>query len=183
MVDWNGTSLIPSPEAQSVPLVSDASGSWGCGAFWGPHWFQWEWEGRAVDWSIAAKELLPILLGLGVWGSNWAGSKIECLCDNAAVVNSGRARDQTLGHLLRCMFFIAASMSVQVHATHIPGALNTAADALSRKNLPSFLQLVQSADPHPAPIPQPILEMTVREQPDSTSQEWARLFSACCKPA
>jgi hypothetical protein len=53
MEGWNGVTLIPSTRPQQTPLVSDASGSWGCGAFWGPHWFQWRtphtgqlWQGR-----------------------------------------------------------------------------------------------------------------------------------------
>lgn len=121
------------------------------------------------------KQLLPILFGLVVWGSsNWTGSRIECLCYNEAVVaivNSGRARDQMLMLLPRCMFFIVANSSVQVHATHIPEALHTAADVLSHNNLPSFLLVVQSVDPHPIPLPQPILEMTVGEKPNWTFQK------------
>ena len=104
MEGWNGISLISRMAPQRIPLVS---GSWGCGAFWGPHWFQWQWEGRASDWTIAPKELLPIVCSLAIWGKHWSGSRVECRCDNAAVVavvNSGKAKDSTLLHLLRCLF-------------------------------------------------------------------------------
>ena len=52
---------------------------------------------------------------------------MECLCDNMAVVvvvNSGRAKDRILMHLLRSMFFIAAHWNIHVHATHLPGVEN-----------------------------------------------------------
>ena len=184
MEGWNGVTLMPSAMPQQTPLVSDASGSWGCGAFWGPHWFQWKWEGSASHWTIAPKELLLIVYSLAVWGKQWSGSRIECRCDNAAVVaviNSGRAKDSMLLHLLRCLFFIAAHYSVHVHAVHIPGKDNTAADALSRNSLSSFLQVVPDADKDPMPLPLALLELTVTEQPDWTSLHWARLFSAICR--
>ena len=66
MEGWNGVTLIPNVDGQQVPFVSDASGSWGCGAYWGTHGFQWRWEGQAADWSIAPKELLPIIFGVTV---------------------------------------------------------------------------------------------------------------------
>ena len=37
-----------------------------------------------------------------------------------AVVNSGWAKDKSLMHLLRCMFFIAAHFDIHIHATYIP---------------------------------------------------------------
>ena len=81
----------------SAPPVSDVSGSWGCGAYCGTRWFQWQWEGTSSEWVIAPKELLPILFALVVWGRRWAGCRIECYCDNmsvVAVINSGRAKGQ-----------------------------------------------------------------------------------------
>ena len=49
---WNGISLLSSL-GQLVPtstLTSDASGTWGCGAFWESKWFQLAWE-RDPLWS------------------------------------------------------------------------------------------------------------------------------------
>ena len=158
MEGWNGVSLISRMAPQRIPLVSDASGSLGCGVFWGPHCFQWQWEGRASDWTIAPKELLLIVCSLAIWGKH---SRVECRCDNAAVVavvNSGKAKDSTLLHLLQCLFFVAAHYSVHIHASHIPGKDNVAADALSRNSLSSFLQVVPDADKDPTPIPRTLLD-------------------------
>ena len=44
-------------------------------------------------------------------------------------------------YLLRSLFFFEAEFQFSLVAAHIPGSLNTLADALSRDNLPLFLQL------------------------------------------
>ena len=46
---WNGTAMMSvvnraEPDFK-VSMVSDASGSWGCGALHGQNWFQLKWEG------------------------------------------------------------------------------------------------------------------------------------------
>ena len=69
---WNGVSMLRviAFQSPSVEVWSDASGSWGCGAVWGPQWFQvqWsEWPGFASA-SIAAKKLLPIIVAAAIWG-------------------------------------------------------------------------------------------------------------------
>ena len=182
--EWNGISIMPGSQPTVPPLETDASGGWGCGARWGNKWFQLKWEGQVVEWGIAPKELLPILFALVVWGRRWQGRRITCRCDNIAVVsvvNSGRAKDSILMHLLRCVFFVGAKFGVNVWAEHVPGAENTAADALSRDNIPIFMQVVPEAESQPTPIPEPLVELTVREQPDWTSFHWVRLFSACCR--
>ena len=90
-------------------LESDASGKLGCAAVWETHWLEWKWNYIAEKWSIASKELLPILLACVVWGKLWSGKKVTCHYDNMAVaevVNSGYSKDRLLMHLIRCLFFI-----------------------------------------------------------------------------
>ena len=64
---WNGVSVIPSPVA-NVFFSSDASGTWGCGAAWGPMWIQLQWPSEWEEENIAAKELMPIVLASALWG-------------------------------------------------------------------------------------------------------------------
>ena len=70
-----------------------------------------------------------------------------------AVVHLLRSRtspDVLLMHLLRCTSFYAAYYGFTFVSKHIPGVLNTAADAISRDNIPLFLSLVpQVARVHP----------------------------------
>ena len=68
MERWNGVALIPSRAPLATPLMSDASGSWGCEAYWVNKWFQLQWAGPSQVWAIALKELLPVLIALVVWG-------------------------------------------------------------------------------------------------------------------
>ena len=60
---WNGVSfLAPPSQLPLTELATDASGSWGAGAWHQTAWFQLHWDQRSQDWSIAAKELIPIIL-------------------------------------------------------------------------------------------------------------------------
>ena len=95
---WNGSGLMYSVVRREpqVVLTSDASGSWGCGAFTCTgQWFQLKLPESWRDVHITVKELLPIVLAVAVWGTLWRGFTVCCRCDNAAVVaivNSGRSR-------------------------------------------------------------------------------------------
>ena len=82
---WNGVSFL-TPPAPSVSFSSDASGSWGCGAFLPPQCFSLHWPASWMPRCIAEKELLPIILACMVWGPSWRGLHVRCLSDNEAVV-------------------------------------------------------------------------------------------------
>lgn len=180
---WNGVSMMSGVVVSSpkVMMTSDASGSWGCGAFTSAgEWFQLEFPESWNDIHITVKELLPIVIGAAVWGCQWKGLTVTCRCDNAAVVaivNSGKSKVDRLMHLMRSLFFIIAKWNVVLECRHIPGVDNGAADALSRDNLPSFQRLVPEARREPAMIPEPLLRALVWEQPDWTAVSWTTLFT------
>ena len=54
-----------------VEVFSDASGSWGCGAYSGSQWFQLAWSSNATKKHIAVKELILVVLAAAVWGKHW----------------------------------------------------------------------------------------------------------------
>ena len=86
----------------------------------------------SVGASIAAKELLPIIVATAIWGPSWRGSTVLCHCDNEAVVvtvKSGYCRDPTLAHMLRCLFFLEAKYDTSLSAIHVSGVENGAADS------------------------------------------------------
>ena len=56
-------------------ITSDASGSWGCGAFYLSQWFQITWGGLVAESSI--KELVAV----AIWGKSWAGGTVLAKCD------------------------------------------------------------------------------------------------------
>ena len=178
MQQWNGRRYFDTSIVQLI-MYSDASGSWGCGAFSGHSWFQMQWPEGSPS-NIATKELIPIVLAAVVWGKSWSKHQVNCYCDNAAVVaaiNKASAQDAALMHLLRCISFLAAHYNFIIKAIHLPGAQNSAADALSRNNRERFFSLVPQALPDPTPIPEAAIRMAVTQCPDWTSAHWRALFS------
>ncbi len=156
---------------------------------WSPsekEWIQMGWaqlsqggRERIDREGISMQELLPIVLACMVWGAKWSGRAVQVHCDNTgavAVVTSGYSRAPAIMHLLRCLFFIRAHFQISLWATHTPGADNTMADAISRNHLSQFFLQAPEARRHRVPIPQPLVDLLVEQQPDWTSRLWTRLF-------
>ena len=139
-----------------------------------------EWNACFRDEDIAVKELVPVLVASALWGHNWRGKVVLFVLDNAAVVsilNSGYSRDKTLMHLLRCLFFMAASFNFWYSASHIPGKLNIAADAISRNRESTLFEVMPTINRSPSIIPQMLIQLLAPNGPDWTSQSWARQFN------
>ena len=178
---WNGKSIYP-PQQPAHAFWSDASGSWGGGAC--NHTFQWfqlQWPQSWQQCHIAAKEMVPVVVAVAIWGQAWQSSTVLAFSDNMAVVwalAAGTARDPLLMHLLRCLHFFCALFNIAIEAKHIAGTLNTAADALSRDKLDTFHSCVPQAPPDPTPLPAPLVDMLLLSKPDWTSSSWRNLFQA-----
>ena len=69
--DWNGVSYLKDQAQATVQVVSDASGNWGCGAWWEGAWFHLQWPGVALDMTITINELIPIMIACVIWGNQW----------------------------------------------------------------------------------------------------------------
>ena len=94
---WNGTSFFP-PPTPSSHVYSDASGSYGCGAFVAScGWFKVQWPASWSDMAIAQKELVPVVMAPAVWGHQWQGCHVCFYSDNMAVVSVlvNRAANET----------------------------------------------------------------------------------------
>ena len=182
---WNGKSILRRPfddAVEDVSLFSDASGSFGCGAWWARHWFQFAWPDCWGGRNITLKEILPVVLACAVWGPQWRGRKVVAHVDNegaVAVLNSGSSKKGQIMHLMRSLFFIVAHYQISLRACHVPGAQNGIADAISRDNLSLFFSLLQAADPTPTHLPELLVALLVTEQPDWTSTAWPQLFKSC----
>ena len=72
---WNGVGMMDNPAnySSSVDLYTDASGHFGSAAWCGCQWLQVPWWDAMGKWSIAVKELIPIVLASMLWGSRWQG--------------------------------------------------------------------------------------------------------------
>ena len=179
---WNGLSILHNFQAPShtVTIQTDASGSWGCGAFMSGQWIQWNWSTKWLSQGIMAKELVPILLSCIIWGPQLSKQSVLILCDNLSLVNAinkGASKDTLVMHLLRCLWFFTAYFDIILTADHIPGACNTTADELSRNNMENFFTMNPDASKVPIPLPTPTLEIISPDGPDWTSPDFCKLFS------
>ena len=177
---WNGTSMLFNMQksAPHIFVASDASGTWGCVAYVGNHWFQYQWPPYMQDCHISVKELIPVVMAAAVWGPSWVGKSVRFQSDIAAVVsvlNSGSSRDDSLMHLIRCLAFITARFNFVVSASHVRGVDNVLADALSRDKLDLFKSNVPQAQSDPTRIPTELVDLLIRSRPDWTSANWTEL--------
>ena len=176
-VEWR---FLPSTPLPTADMASDASGSWGCGAWCDTQWFQLEWDRTSQSLSIMVKELLPVVLTAAVWGSSWSGRRIRCHCDNQAVVaclHSRTTKHPHCLHLLRVLAFVEARYRFHLQPLYINTKLNHLADDLSRNNLLSFLTKVPLADKYPVSLPPLLLSLLLDPEIDWTSPHWQHLFS------
>ena len=179
--EWNGVSFLPSPALLPLrQLASDASGSWGCGAWFRSHWFQLPWDDHSAGLSIMVKELLPIVLACAVWGREWEKSCVQCLCDNQAVIaclRSRTTRERHCMHMLRTLAFVEARHDFTLRVQYINTKENHLADDLSRNNFSSFLSKVPNADPSPTPLPSQLVDLLLDQTVDWISPHWLQQFA------
>ena len=162
---WNGRAIIPEPHWTKSPdleLFTDTSGSLGYSIFYTGHWISEPWPPQLQDSSIQWKELYPIAIACLLWGQQWSGKKLLFHCDNQAVVDiwaSGTSRDPLIMHLVRSIFFGAATHHYTILVTHIAGTNNSIADSLSRPQITQFRRLNPTADVEPTPVPKSALTL------------------------
>ena len=97
---------------------------------------------------IAVKEMIPIMASCVGWGRDWRGKHIITKSDNESAVNVLKhhsCKDETLMHMLHCLFFIEVHFGSTLVAEHIPGAHNELADAISRYYATIFFSKVPGA--------------------------------------
>ena len=179
---WNGISFFKCYSPRTFfdcQITTDASGSWGCGAQFRDHWFQYAWPAEWATVGIMAKELVPIVLGCAVWGPLLVKKDAKLKCDNLGLVdaiNKGSSKDDMVMHLLRCLWFFTAFFNIGVTATHIRGVNNSSADMLSRNQAERYLLTNPQASRTPTPLPTPLLLIVSPSKSDWTSPLFQKHF-------
>ena len=92
-------------------------------------------------------------------GAEMAAGGVLLRSDNQAVVAAHSSWIAALIHLLRCLFFLEAHFEFDHRVKYVVGVANTAADALSHDQLPTFCSLVPQAEQNPTAIPKPLFEL------------------------
>ena len=187
VVSSNGVSFLPPlPHLPQLQMASEASGSWGYGAWYLSHWFQLQWDASSALLPIMVKAFLAVVLACVTWGLTWRGHSIKVLCDNQAVVACLRSRtsdDNHVLHMLRTLAFVEAASDFALAPQYISTGDNHLADDLSRNRLPSFLSKVPLADPQATPLPWQMVDLLLDPAIDWTSPQWSRRFSTTFKKA
>ena len=141
-------------------------------------WFQLRWLPHWDKVDISTKELVPISIAAAVWGSKWAGKHICFHYDSMAVIASlqkSPAKSSSLMHLLRCLFLYGAFYGFQLSAEHVPGVVNTVADALSRNKADLASTVVSSQIPE-TQVPTHVRQLLVADRPNWGSKAWTMLL-------
>ena len=168
-------SYTPLPiKPTSTALSKLMPGSWGCGAFFHPHWFQYAWPAEWAPINIMAKELVPISISCAVCPPPplLAHKQPQFQCDNQSLVsaiNKGSSKDNMVMHLLRCLWFIITSFDIHITASHLPGIHNKAADMLSRDQGKEFLAAHPQISLLPINLPPSLLNLLAPQMLDWTS--------------
>lgn len=159
---YNGHScwqLEEVPNSQ-LELYTDASGSWGFGAF-----FQGAWSAEAwpASWAqldllrnMTLLELFPIVVAVELWGEDLRNRRVVFWTDNMSVVhviNRLSARSPPVISLLRFLVLRCLQLNVWFRAKHVPGVANSIADSLSRSQFDLFRSLAPAASPVGLPCP------------------------------
>ena len=121
---------------------------------------------------------MPIVIAAALWCHEWNQSCVHFRCDNMAVVDLLRSRtsnEQLLMHLHCCLVFYASIFRFEFVTQHIPGILNTAADAISRNKISLFVSLIPQI-PH-ITITQAIVDLIIMKRPDWGLQSWTGAFA------
>ena len=178
---WNGTALVISPSARRYQITSDASGSWGCGAWYDKYWFSVPWTESCKHLHITVKEMAPVIIAAIIWGHDWKGGLVTVFCDNTAVVaalNNRSCKEKQVMHLLRVLFFVEAHSQFRISANHITGSSNTLADHLSRNQQGLFLTMHKTAHSEPLYVDSFLLQWLMNPQQDWMSPAWTQQFNS-----
>ena len=119
------------PTPQLLPGFSMASDASGHDMVWA-HVVQVQWSAVSLELPIALKELLPILISGVVWGHGWYDHRIECLCDNQAVIACLQSRTSRHRVIMHNLFFIEDIFGFHIYPKYIDTHSNHLADDLSR---------------------------------------------------
>ena len=158
---FNGYSMFLDPlwwNSPDVELFTDAAMSIGYGAFFNGKWMQGRWLKQFLSYSpsIAACELLPLVIAVLAWSSRLANKKVLFWSDNQAVVtviNKQTSKCPLIMRLLRLFVLQCLKHNILFKAKYVPGAVNGIADALSRFQMENFRRLAPHSDPHMTPLP------------------------------
>ena len=153
---WNGVSFFLDDDITTnadMHLFTDATDK-SFGGIYHNQWFQGEFPVELLKendtMSMALFELYPIVVACVLWGKQWKKLRIVFHCDNMStvqIINKGRSKGKTIMKLMRKLTWCSATFNFTIHAQHVPGSLNSVADAISRFQMDRFRRLASLSRP------------------------------------
>ena len=152
--EFNGNVMFMDFEWHSnshFQFYTDSAGSVGFGIYFAGKWAQGRWPDTVLarKYSIALLELFPIVVGLQIWGSQLANSRVLFWSDNQTVVqvvNKQTSKCREIMKLVRRLVVVCLQYNIQFKARYVPEAHNNIADSLSRFQMDRFARLAPEAD-------------------------------------
>ena len=145
---WNGKSLIVSNTKIDIQIFTDAS-NLGMGGVCNRMWFSTAWPKKYKDKHINILELFGVAAAICTWLEDKNNINVLIYTDNKNIVDiwySGSTQCKDMMDIIRYLFFFTAKRNINVQLQHIYGYNNTAADLLSRLQVPRFKQRFPDAD-------------------------------------
>ena len=148
---------------ETLHLYTDSCGNsdLGCGAYFDGKWAQYKWpeawSNMPIMRDITFLELVPIVLAMFIWASNFQNRKILFRIDNMAlvsIINKRTAKSKRVMAFIRPLVLFTMQHNIQFKAQHIDGCKNEIADAISRFQLKRFRELAPGAESVPENNPE-----------------------------
>ena len=125
---------LPEP---NLFFFTDASLT-GWGASWQDRYLSGQWSCQDSNQHINWLELEAIRLAVLQWGPLWINQTAHVYCDNSTAVahirKQGGTHSMSLFHKTLELFHLLDQFGIILITTHLPGARNVTADALSQLN-------------------------------------------------
>ena len=151
---WISLMLLIGNCTQTRLALSTVAHSGKAPGFTTPEWQPHQHLSKTV--SIQWQERFTILAAALTWCHRWRNKRIKFHCDNQAIVFAWQVKNSKqpkLMSLLRRLSLTAADNNFTVTLHHLPGKLNSIADALSIQQFTRFFSLAPQADPKATPTP------------------------------
>lgn len=170
---FNGTVMFADNvwrDNNCLQFYTDAAASIGLGIYFEGCWAQAKWPEyvREANFSIAVLELLPIVVGVHLWGDRLNGKRVTFWSDNqsvVAVINKQSSNCKIIMRLIRHFVVLCLRWNIWFKAMYVPGHTNEIADSLSRFQMTRFRHLAPNAEQQGTPIPTPLWSSLVGSMP------------------
>ena len=104
---WNGSAkFIDQNSVLTVDMLlyTDASGSYGCGAYYQGARFFHAWQPHQHLRTIQWKELFATVAAALTWGHRWQGKRVTFMCDNQAIFLAWQGQHSRDSHVINFIY-------------------------------------------------------------------------------